>query len=442
MKFESLPPRKLRYRTNAKMYGFIFVILNLILFLYWLGLVEPSNSPFDSTTGEYSSWDIPVFLTLIFYIASTLFYYFFIHAKLKKSLQVYNDHILLSDYNGSVEVYFELIETVQHICWSIFCVRMKNGQKFYFHSRYERIDYIWEGIYRHRPELFEKSFYEEVRIKLVQYDHYQKRKEWFFQHKMIDLFNWVTLPLVFIVLAYLVQSRSFEINHEFVYFFRLYLYSLLTLIVTSFVFSLFLKKFIFDRKVKEEISVNQNKSRDVDQEHVIVERVKIFQLVTSSFLFFIIIQSNLNMFSILRVKNHLSKLDIKKGETLIIDNRYNCFDCRYRVQEGDLLVFGHGLIGELVAIEEDIVGEIIYEPKASRSIASIPDEALEEVQNEGEENQEKKEVSLEAGYSSQMLRHEKIYKVPKGHVAMKSMSQGKWEIIFVKKTDLIGRVKK
>jgi hypothetical protein len=88
----------------------------------------------------------------------------------------------------------------------------------------------------------------------------------------------------------------------------------------------------------------------------------------------------------------------------VIDNRYNCLSCKYPVRDGDLVVFGRGTVGQIMATQGDMVGQI-SEDQTGRMIAS-----------------------------------ENIAEVPSGHVAIK-LANSK-EILMVKVDDLIGKIQK
>ena len=159
-------------------------------------------------------------------LVASFTYIFWIRPKLQKYIQVYPDCLLIFRGKLKDQVYFSDIESINFVCWSIFYVKLKSGMKYYFHSCYERVDYIWEGIYQARPDLMTFENYNNFRIKLVQYDHEQKRKEWFLKHKITDVINWILLPISFILLSFVLQSKDILIHHQTLYFFRLFMYAM------------------------------------------------------------------------------------------------------------------------------------------------------------------------------------------------------------------------
>jgi hypothetical protein len=195
------------------------------------------------------------------------------------------------------------------------------------------------------------------------------------------------------------------IHQTGMYFFRLFMFSLLILLVTTFLFSIGLKKLIFDRKIAQQLDdPTSEKARDLEFEGVILHRSKILQMVCSCFLFTFVIFSDLNLFSITRVKDEVSLFNLKKGHSMVVDNRYNCFNCRFQLQDGDVVLFGKGYIGQIMAKGGDMVGEI------------SPDN------------------------SGRMIASENIQEVPAGYVAIKA-ANGK-DIVFVRTQELIGKIRR
>lgn len=359
-----------------------------------------------SWSDAISMYQVEFVISVSYFISVPFLYFFWLSPRINHSVQVFPTHLLIHKGETTEELPFDDIESITIVGWSVFYFKLKSGHKSYFSSDLERTDYIWEGAYAARPDLFTVEDYEKFRADLVKYDHHQKRKEWFFRHKLVDLVNWVFLPAAFLGLSWMVQSQQIVIHQQSLYFFRLFMYALLILMVTSLVYSLIIKKFIFDRKFAEKIETEGglDKVRNMEFEGVIIQRSKMLQLLTSCCLLAVVIKGDINFYSISKPKGDLSKFQIPTGKTIVIDNRYNCFDCRYRLLDGDIVMFGKGTIGQVVAKENEPVAEVLEDTKG-RTIASL-----------------------------------NVQKVPKGHVAVKT-ANGK-DVIFIKIVDLIGKVQK
>jgi hypothetical protein len=399
-KFEPIQPRFLRYRNHYKVYLMAFLGLAALLVTFWLfqffhlGLKQVLQ--INGTE---------LFFSVGFLISGSVFYFTWLKDRMKRSVQVYPTYLLIHQSNNPVKLSFEDVESVCRVCWSVFYLKMKDGNKFYFNSSLDRVDYVWEGLRNARPDLVSAEDYESFRVLLVQYDHHQKRKDWFFRHKILDAINWFGLPVLFLFGAYMLQAREVLIHHPGMYFFRLFMFSLLILLVTTFLFSLGLKKFIFDRKIAEQIDEKgKEKARDMEFEGVILHRSKLLQMVLSCLLFTFVVFSDLNLFSVTKVRDEVSMFNLKKGHSLLVDNRYNCFNCRFQLKDGDLVLFGKGYIGQIVAKGGDMVGEISQD-KTGRMIAS-----------------------------------ENIQEVPAGYVAIKSANGS--DIVFIRSQELIGKIRR
>lgn len=397
MKLESSQPRTLRFRSHYKIYILAFVFLSSLVISYW--------SMRFSTNGTHSFWESyshELFLTGLYFLTTLSFYFFWLRSKLNRSIQVFDHQLTIRSGSQSEEIKFSDIDSMGVVCWSIFYVKTQSGQKHYFHSSIERVDYIWEGIYLSRPDLVSKNEFENFRVKLVQYDHHQKRKEWFFKHKMVDVLNWGVLPFMVISLAFIFQSEEVIIHHQGVYFFRLFMYVMLVLLSTSFFYSILLKKFIFDKKVAAQMEESQSKIRDLEFEGMILQRSKISQVMTACLALALLIKMDVNLYSIAKVKEDIASFKMKKGKTILVDNRYNCVGCKYRLNDGDYVVFGRGTIGQVLAKEGDMVGQISQDS------------------------------------TGRMIASQNVQEVPRGHLAIKA-GNGK-DIVFVKIDELIGKI--
>lgn len=399
-KFDSIQPRSLRYRSHYKIYLIALLTLSGLILSFW-----GHRFTQDSWEVVYQEYSYELWMSLCYFAVFGCFYFFWLKLRLNRAVQVYSTHVSLQNGHRVEEIQFSNVESIGVVCWSLFYLKMKSGIKHYFNSSLERVDYLWDGIYQARPDLLDEKEYNEFRMRLVQYDHHQKRKEWFFRHKLVDVFNWVILPMIFLGGAYMIQSRDVVIHQQGLYFFRLFMYSFLVLLFTTFLFSMVLKKFIFDKRIKIQMSSQpDDKLRDIEFEGIVLQRSKVMQMITACFLFALVVRSEVNLFSVTKIKNDLTSFNLKTGHTLLVDNRYNCLGCKYPINDGDLVVFGKGVVGQVMAKEGDMVGQISQDRKG-RIIAS-----------------------------------ENIQEVPEGHLAIKLADQK--EIIMVKLDELIGKIQK
>jgi hypothetical protein len=397
LKFDAIQPRFLRYRNHYKIYFILLLTFSGLILSFWGHRLSQGSfqEVYQQATGEF--W-----FSVGYFLLTGIFYFCWLRTKLDRSLQVFEDHILLHKGQHKEELFFAEVESVSIVGLSLFYFKMQNGVKHYFSSSIERVDYVWEGLKAARPDLFQEKEFEGFLVKLVQYDHHQKRKEWFFRHKMVDVFNWIVLPSLFLLMAYAVQTRDIVIHQQGLYFFRLFMYATLVVLITTSLFSLILKRLIFDRKIKSQMNGEELvKIRDLEFEGIVVERSKLMQMVSAAFVFSLIIRADLNLFSLTRIKQDMVHFSLRKGHSVVVDNRFNCVSCKYQLQEGDVVMFGRGTIGQILAREGEMVAQVAQD-KRGRVIASDNSQA-----------------------------------VPAGHVAVRV---GTSELAFVKISDLVGKL--
>ena len=181
------------------------------------------------------------------------------------------------------------------------------------------------------------------------------------------------------------------------------MYSLLTLLTTAFFYTIVVKKLIFDKKVEDQLEVEpSDKIRDLEYENVVIQRTKFIQTLSVAFLFAVIIQTDFNMFTLTKIRGDFSSFNLKEGKTLVVDNRYNCVQCKYSITDGDMVVFAKGQIGQVLARSGELVAQV-SESQQGRSIAS-----------------------------------ESVTMIPAGHVALQLANSP--EIVVIKESELVGKL--
>lgn len=388
-------PRPLLYRSHYRWYAVVMAVAwgACLIAMMALSLVD------------YKEYFDEVAFFASFSIMLPALYLVWLHPKLTRTMQVFTDGIKITSAKEVFDIKFDNLESISCPFGSVVKFKMKDGLKWSFDSSLERLDYLWEAVWRSRPELVgNSSIYEEFRLKIVQYDHHEKRKEWFFRHRLIDILNWVVLPAVILGVGYKVQSADIVLHSTGLYFFRLGMFVLLATIISAFFFSVIFKKFVFDKKLEENIGTDRSKRRDIGHENIIIQRAKSLQLITCSVIMFGVLHAELNLYSVTRLREGAQAFNLKPGKTLVVDNRFNCLDCKHSLKEGDLIVFGKGSVGKILAVAGDVIAKTT-DSKAGRTIAS-----------------------------------ETVISVPENHLALQIGPEGR-EIVFVKIDDLVGKLK-
>ncbi len=374
----------------------------------WAGCGFYIWGQFDDGVGLNAlALEMSVFLALTLFLS--LFYFVWLRKTFWRELNLFDDHMEIAQTKSKIEKYeFKEIRKIATWPGSLFKIHFNDGRSIVLGSMIERSDYIWERLFEARPDLIQKEKFNSKRTKIIQYDHHQKRREFFWKHRGLDFLHWAFLPVLFVGLSFIIQTQQIEIHQPTVYFFRLAMISILVVIMSAFIFSFTLKKMVFDPRLRKQLINNSDyKLRDTSFEKSVWSKTKVWQFAFSVLLFAYVLKNDLNLYSITKIKHDVSVANHKKGETVVVDNRYNCVNCNFKVQEGDIIVFAKGYIGEVLAIEGEKIAYISGGNSESRSIASsVPS-----------------------------------YEIPPRHIAVKT---GKSEepIVIVKVDELIGKVKK
>lgn len=334
-----------------------------------------------------------------------MLYLVWLHPKLTSSMQVFTDGIRIASRGEVYDVKFNDLVSVSWSLGIVLRLKHKDGHTWTFTAALERLDYLWEALWRSRPELVGSSqAYEEKRLRIVQNDHHEKRKEWFFRHRLVDVMNWIVLPMIVLIAGYKVQTAEVVIHSPGLYFFRLGMFVLLVTICSSFFYALIAKRLVFDRILAENMGSDRSKRRDVAHENVVVQRIKSLQLVTCSVIMFSVLYAELNLYSVTRLREGVQAFYLKPGKTVVVDNRYNCIACKHSIKEGDIILFGKGSIGKVLALPGDVIAQTSVND-LGRTIAS-----------------------------------ESVQTVPEGHVALHVGVDGR-EVAYVRIDDLVGKLK-
>lgn len=397
MDHQSQGPRKLGYRFYYKWYAFTLACVWLMcLFAVAFIFVEHR----ENITGNHRD-ELFSFVALSLFLPSL--YLWWLHPKLSQTIQVFPKFIRVNQKNKYFDICYNQIDSISNPFLSFVRINLRDKNTFWMSAAIERPDYIWEGIVKACPELVGKNDeHEAVRLKLVQYDHHEKRKEWFFRHRMLDFVNWVAMPAIVLIASYRFQTEEIMIYSKSLYFFRLTMYSLFIAIVSAFSWSVITKFFVFDKLVADNMQEG-SKLRDLKREDTVLQRSKLLQLFTCSVLMFMMVKFDLNLFSITKIKKNYQSFNLTSGKTAIVDNRFNCFECKHSLQDGDIVLFAKGSLAQVMARPGEVIAQV-QEGSLGRSIAS-----------------------------------ETIITIPSDHVALKTGDSN--EIIVVKISDLIGKVK-
>jgi len=125
-------------------------------------------------------YSVEFYLSAIYFLLSPFAYLLWLKPRIRDAVQVFSEYLLIHKGDHKQEIKFSEIESINTFAGSLFCIQMKDGNKIFFSSDLERVDYVWEGLFAARSDLIPHKLFEEFRINLVKSDHHQKRKEWLY----------------------------------------------------------------------------------------------------------------------------------------------------------------------------------------------------------------------------------------------------------------------
>ena len=202
-----------------------------------------------------------------------------------------------------------------------------------------------DALIQFNPDLMEKDKYETLRKQLVLSDHTQARMDEMFgkKHGLAAIFSFFLLPLSFSILLFYTQSNEFIIHFPFSYILNLAIWSSLILWMLWWgIFHLITDVFITKSAEKKWASEN-NKKRDTPFENKAFRKGFFAYICVVLIIMFGVYKTNLNVLG----RAYLSKdadnlcadsLNIKPGEGLWYDSRYNCISCDYSLSKSDIVI--------------------------------------------------------------------------------------------------------
>lgn len=400
--YQKKSPRTLRSQSLSKK----GLVISLSIFIITVIYIFILYFNFSVNIQNFLSQNLIEISLCFFSLISTVIFYFYHQAKTDLvSIQVFDDHWVYHFIKGPTDIYFNQIEKIEWAKGGHLIIILKNNDLHRFDSSLERLDYLLEALYQHRSDLFAShDEFERARLDFIQNDHHHKRQLWFIENKLANVVYWTLLPLLFLYTGYSYQGKHLEIHQFYKYFFRLGVFSFFVLIICSLVFSEVLK-FYLNFKIKKQIAKDaEDKTQHIDFEKNILKQSKYFQIITSVFIFSMILQHDLNFYSLTHISESKPHLGLERGHYMI-DNRYNCTHCAYELIPGDVVIFGKGYMGKVLAMEEETIAQLTS-PGPGRTIAS-----------------------------------EKIVTTPKNHIAI-YVGEKSEKVIFIKISDLVGKIKK
>ena len=386
------PPRILKYRKSTKFAGNVLKLYSVCLFLMALITISLNLSAWDG--GERNMGCVWTGITIgITGLILYLEYLFLFKPLIISKIQVYKDKIFISRGKKEITIPFNEVIEIAHnsriLIRNWFTIILNNKKKYRFKIDLERVDYILDALIQFNPDLMEKDKYEKLRKHLVLSDHSQAWAEDIFGKRyygLMAIFPFFLLPLSFSILLFYTQSNEFIIYSPFSYILNLAFWSGLILFMLWFMIFHLIADVLITKSAEKRWTRENNKKRDTSFEHKVFRKVFVAYICTSLIIMFGVYKTNLNVLGTTSLSEDADcecedYLNIKPGEILWYDSRYNCISCNYSLSKGDVVVVRGDDLGKVIGFpnemadinEKDKEGDFIADTKEviipSKSIA-------------------------------------------------------------------------
>jgi hypothetical protein len=375
------PPRVLEYRNQIKI---LAVIAKYFVYVYFLlclcGIVfcylnyRESKDFSKLMTGLY----VNLFLNVIIYLE----YFFLLRPLALTKIQVFEDRLFIKRGSKEIIVPFEDIveikSSVNKWLGGWFKLILKDKKAHRFTVVLNRSDYILDAVIKFNSKLLEEKKYIDLRTKLILIDHNFSRMNDILWRRfpIISFSHLVVLPLAFFTMLYLKQNNQFIIYNPFDYFMYLCGWTLIYMGVLLTIFPTIMNTIIEKQTMKKMALDTEDKMRDIQYESKIYKRLFPAYLALLIAFFAGVYKYDLNTLNSLSVSRNHKDLNIKAGEELWFDSRYNCTDCHYKLSTNDLVFTSVGL-GKIVALpDQQVTININKKDNLGRSIASVEEKLV------------------------------------------------------------------
>lgn len=372
------PPRILQYRKHVRAMEKPFKYFAFFYFLIFLGTTISYFWP--GKPDETKSLEL-VFSSGILWIIIYLEYKYLIRPLAISKVQVYSDRIFIERGKEKINILFneitEIKSTVNKNIGGWFKVILKNKKSYRFTIVLERVDYVIDGIIKFNPLLLPDDVYKKLRKNLILSDHGWARYYDLFQKENIAIafLHLFIIPLVLLIAMYFKQRSEFLIHNPFEYFFVTSFFVMVFLGVLWTIFP-FLAFRSIDKNAIKRIDENpNNKIRDSKYEVKIYKKLLPAYLTTLVIFFGVIYQLDLNTISVSFLRSDAKYLNVKADETLWVDKKYNCLECKHKLNMGDIIITNGSLIGKIVAMPKDQIS-LNDQNKEGRYIASTQEKEV------------------------------------------------------------------
>jgi len=269
---ETMPRRALNYYKHLKI---VFFWSSVIKFSFLgLSMVLAITTYLMKTELDanriQASFVVSAMLFCIF-VFWQFFQKFFLQNISNRRINVFENRVEIFQESGEGEKHVIDFDEVEKVDWGffsffgVFTVTTKE-HVYRFSAFLHRAEYILEAIEEHRPQIFEKIDYEDLRNNVLSADHRLSRVHdmFFGRYKLLSVFTYFLLPVIGTALITWQQVTRIHVN-----FLPDFIWSLVNIIVAAVFFigmlHFLVTEFFFDKdlqtRLKEEFG---DKGRDLE----------------------------------------------------------------------------------------------------------------------------------------------------------------------------------
>jgi hypothetical protein len=371
----------LEYRKHLKVSGYITLGFSTLFFLSGLFFMSYSIVKLGSlenifSEGVFIIWGSLFFWAVVIYIQ----YYFYHRPQMISKIFIHEDKIIVKQKDLEFLIpYADIIKiesAAQKSMGGWFKI-ITEKKVWRFNIMLERADYLLERIIRVRPELMPREDYLKLRTKFILVDQGMGRYSEFFKPPYLvwTIFHLIIIPTFALLMIYYKHSAEEILIHSIPkYFFEMSWQIMVIMIFLQLPFISFLN-WLLNKESRKRIDVNgEDKIRNTTYEVSIYR--KIFPAYLTALMICLGLYGSSDFNLDYSIVNDEKVPGLKFQKDYVVNQKYNCTDCRFQLHRHDFIAFNHWSVAEIIALPGEDVEIKKYSFKnrtvASNGITKVP----------------------------------------------------------------------
>jgi hypothetical protein len=339
--------KPLRYHFPIRWLRYPFLVFVFIFSLFALlstsGIIFTAFFSPDNTEITPTIAVISASMILGSNVILVLLYQLMIKRAALSKIYVHGDHFLIQ--RGKVEIivpYREIkaIKSKMTMIGGWFTVRTHSKGNYHFGRTLEGADSLLDSILSFNSSLLEPKKLRELKISFISNDRTIERccslfKKDFFR---IGYFHFIGMPILFSIGLLSLQKNTLLIHSKSTFlwasFSEVFTYMYFIFLLGFFPFTYYL-----NRNVRENLRNGKQKpERDLNYERGLLKKLLPIYTLLITGLFYVSLKIGVGSVGLWISGDHYTFLGVKPFESLTLDRRYNCLECAFPIQQGDLVL--------------------------------------------------------------------------------------------------------